>query len=73
MIEILNWIACILTIYGTWEVQKKDCNLLYINIIYCISSSIFIIVFILKAMFINIFLYCILVFFAIRGIIHHKR
>ena len=72
-LDLLNWCACILTVIGTWEVQKKNANLWKINLVYLGGSTLFCIFFGIQGYWINVILYLILGGFAIRGLIHHKK
>jgi uncharacterized membrane protein YcaP (DUF421 family) len=68
MIEVLNWIACLLTILGTWEVSKLKPNTLKINILYGIGSLILLCIFTQSKNIPMIIMYFILLAFALRGL-----
>lgn len=72
ILEILNWIACLLTIAGTWEVSQKHPNTLKVNILYGLGSTLLILIFSLQINYSMLCMYIILLGFAIRGIINSK-
>lgn len=73
ILEILNWIACFLTILGTYEVSQKHPNTLKVNILYGIGSTLLILVFSFQINYSMLVMYCILLGFAIRGIINSRK
>ena len=73
ILDVLNWIACILTILGTWEVSQKHPNTLKVNILYGIGSILLIIVFSIQINYSMLVMYCILLGFAIRGILNSRK
>lgn len=68
IIEDLTWIACFLTIWGTWEVSKLKPNTLKINILYGIGSLILLCIFTQSKNIPMIIMYFILLAFALRGL-----
>lgn len=73
ILELLNWIACVLTIWGTYEVSQKHPNTLKVNILYGIGSILLIIIFSIQINYSMLCMYIILLGFAIRGIINSQK
>ena len=67
ILELFNYLACILTIWGTWEVSKAKPNTLKVNQLYFLGSGILICIFTLQQNYPMIIMYGILILFAIRG------
>jgi len=73
ILEVFNWIASLLTIWGTIEVSKKDGNLLRTNLLYAFACGILIGIFVLCANWAMVTMYVVLLIIAIRGIKNHVR
>lgn len=68
IIECLNFVACLLTIWGTWEVAKPNANTLKVNRIYLIGSILMVIVFVAVQNGYMVGMYLILAGFSVKGI-----
>ena len=68
IIEFLNFVACVLTIWGTWEVAKPHANTYKVNQIYLLGSIFMVIVFIATQNIYMVGMYLILAGFSMKGI-----
>lgn len=73
ILELLNWIGVILTIFGTWEVSRKHSRLLAVNTVYTIAFLLLIMVFVMYQNWAMVVMYSILCGFGIHGIYIHRR
>ena len=66
--EVLNWIACTLTIVGTFETARQHPNLLRLNLCYFLSCVLLIYLMIVYQNWAMVSMYIILMGFSLRGI-----
>lgn len=73
ILEILNYLACGLTIWGTYEISKPKPNTIKTNLLYLLSCWILIPLMIVFENIPMVVMYILLMGFAIRGIIIQRK